>query len=191
MYRPSTVYHVYNQSNNREVVYKQHADYVDFEHRIRKHLLPFAHILCYCLMPTHFHLMLMPKAISCQPLSEKRPSQQVLHGAFRTLLSGYTQRTNRVYERRGSLFRAKTKYKLAYEGFIPPEIPLPEENPFNTIIPYLRICFRYIHRNPEVAGLVDHPTEWAYGSCPDYASMRENGICDYGLTERLLGIRRM
>ena len=62
MYYPNTPYHVYNHSNNREIVFKDDKDYRDFEARIIKHLISVSDILCYCLMPTHFHILLLPKS---------------------------------------------------------------------------------------------------------------------------------
>ena len=187
MYYPNTPYHVYNHSNNREIVFKDDKDYRDFEARIIKHLIPVSDILCYCLIPTHFHILLLPKST----IFHQTDKQQSIPKALRVLLSSYTQRINKRYERRGSLFRAKTKYKPGYEGFIPEEWELKEERPFSQFVPYLGTCFRYIHRNPVAAGLVEHPTEWEYSSALDYASVRDNGVCSYEVVKRLLGIRRL
>ena len=191
MYYPNVVYHIYNQSNNKEVVFKNERDYLTFEEKMRTLLLPVLDILCYCLMPTHFHILALPKQIGCQPKDEDKPRVQQIHLAFRSLLSSYTQKTNLRYDRRGSLFRAKTKYKPGYEDFIPDDFELKLDTPFTRFIPYLAYCFRYIHNNPVKAGLADTAFQWAYCSGPDYASLRDNGICNYELTERLLGIRRI
>jgi len=191
MFQQNTIYHVYNQSNQRQVIFRQDVDYTDFEEKLRKHLLPIADILCYCLMPTHFHIMLLPKGIACQAVREDNPKVQQLHAAIRIMLSSFTRKLNLRYDSRGSIFRAKTKYKPAYTDFLPESWELNEELPFTRYIPYLQVCFKYIHRNPLIAGLVDSPERWPYGSASDYASMTDKKICNYQLTERLLGIRRL
>ncbi len=193
MYFPTVLYHVYNQSNQHQLLFRDKEDYLLFLRKLRREILPVGDILCYCLMPTHFHLLLLPKEVGCAPLSvgiEASTSQQHLHGAFRTLLSSYTRRVNQLYGGRGSLFRAKTRHKPAYSDYIPEAWELREDIPFTQLVPYLRICFDYIHDNPVAAGLVKASTDWAYSSAADYAGLRDGTLCNYALTERLLGITR-
>ncbi len=196
LYHPTVLYHVYNQSNQHQLLFRHANDYLRFLRKLRRQIIPLADILCYCLMPTHFHLLLLPKEIGCAALpvgvdSVDSSSQQQLHGAFRSLLSSYTRGFNRKYEGRGSLFRAKTKYKPAYSDFIPEAWEIKEDRPFTQFVPYLRLCFDYIHDNPTAAGLVNRSTDWSYSSAPDYAGLRAGTLCNYSLTERLLGITRI
>ena len=51
------IYHIYNQGNNRQRIYYSRENYLFFIRKIRTHILPFADILAWCLMPNHFHLM--------------------------------------------------------------------------------------------------------------------------------------
>jgi putative transposase len=51
IFEVETVYHVYNQGNNREAVFLSESDYRLFEDKMRVHLHPFAHVVAYCLMP--------------------------------------------------------------------------------------------------------------------------------------------
>ncbi|PHI20378.1 hypothetical protein CEQ90_07920 [Lewinellaceae bacterium SD302] len=188
MYHANTIYHVYNQSINRELLFKSDSDYLFFEKKIKKHLLPVCDVLCYCLMPTHFHLQLVPKL---EGLNFKQSNkQQELHAAFRIMLSSYTRIINDRRDRRGSIFRAKTKYKPAYSDFIPESWELDEDEPFTRYIPYIKICFDYIHDNPQEAGLVDDALKWNYSSLADYEGYRDSGICNYKLAEKLIGIKR-
>jgi putative transposase len=48
-------YHIYNRSN--EMVFRTDYNYEFFLEKFKKHILPFADILVYCLMPNHLHLM--------------------------------------------------------------------------------------------------------------------------------------
>lgn len=51
------LYHIYNQGNNRQKIFLERENYLFFLRKIQKHILPFADILAWCLMPNHFHLM--------------------------------------------------------------------------------------------------------------------------------------
>ncbi|MDP3431826.1 MAG: hypothetical protein Q8T04_02520 [Bacteroidota bacterium] len=51
------IYHIYNQGNNRQKIFHDRENYLFFLRKIRTHILPFADILAWCLMPNHFHLM--------------------------------------------------------------------------------------------------------------------------------------
>jgi putative transposase len=192
MFHPNVLYHVYNHSNQHLRVFRDDYDYTLFLEKIRTHLLPQADVLAYCLMPTHFHLMLLPKATGCAPqargLPPYNPNYQNLHGAFRTLLSSYSQKTNKRYGGRGSLFRSRTQYKPAYTDFVPESWELGADIPFTRYIPYLKICFDYIHENPVKAGLVGSAMDWTYSSAKDYAGLRHGTLCNYALAEQLLGI---
>jgi len=194
MYEPNIIYHVYNHTNNKELLFRQEADYLVFLNKIRKHLLPCADILAYCLMPTHFHVQLMVNSFGLQRMSviptESNSRQQNIHSAFRTILSSYTQGTNKKYDRRGSLLRAKTKYKPAYTDFVPDDWELQEDIPFTRYIPYLLKCFDYIHENPVAAGLVEKAIDWPYSSASDYEGLRNGTLCSYSLSKRLLGVSK-
>lgn len=69
-FRPNTGYHVYNRGFDREVVFRDQVDYVEFMSRVRRLLLghatgradqpvrPTVRLLSYALVPNHFHLYL-------------------------------------------------------------------------------------------------------------------------------------
>jgi putative transposase len=56
------VYHVMNRAAKRSVLFANASDYLQFERTLESALarLPMR-ILAYCLMPTHFHLLLWPR----------------------------------------------------------------------------------------------------------------------------------
>ncbi len=60
-FEQSLIYHVYNQGNNSQSIFFERENYLFFLRKMRKHLLPYADVLCYCLMPNHFHWLLVPK----------------------------------------------------------------------------------------------------------------------------------
>ena len=201
MYHANVIYHVYNQSINYELLYRSDSNYRYFLGKIKKHLLPYADIFAYCLMPDHFHLMLMPNADGCKPScatgfvrhregEPKVEAQQCLSHAIGTLLSGYTRALNREINRRGSLFKCKTKSKPAYSPFYPDSKSLEANEPYTRFIPYLQVCFHYIHDNPVKAKLVTDPLEWEFSSALDYDGLRDSEVCNYALTDKLLGVAR-
>jgi len=51
------IYHIFNQGNNRQMIFFDRENYLFFLRKMRTHILPFADILAWCLMPNHFHLM--------------------------------------------------------------------------------------------------------------------------------------
>ena len=53
--RSNEYFHLYNRSNNNEIVYKSVENYHYFLRKCRKYLNGLADVIGYCLMPTHFH----------------------------------------------------------------------------------------------------------------------------------------
>ncbi len=117
--------------------------------------------------------------------------QQMLSHKLRIMLSSYVKAYNNRFDRRGALIRAETKGKPAYSDFLPEDWELDQKVPFTRLAPYLKTCFRYIHRNPVKDGLVKYPTDWLFSSARDHAGMRDNRLCDYALTEQWLGIKQL
>ena len=46
------IYHIYNQGNNRQLIFFKDKNYLFFLKKIRKELIPFMDFLAYCLMPS-------------------------------------------------------------------------------------------------------------------------------------------
>lgn len=193
------IYHVFNQGNNRQQIFFEAENYWFFTRKIQRYISPYAHVLCYCLMPNHFHLLLAPNSFAAAPSKAVKPRhkwgeqramlnddrQENLSRAIGTLLSSYTKAVNKRYNRSGSLFRGKTKVKSnLIEGPITVEGPnrhqffLPENS-------YARTCFHYIHQNPVKAGLVRKATDWSYSSAQAYAGLRSENLCNQELARQL------
>ena len=62
-FEPSGIYHIYNQGNNRQPVFFKRENYLFFMYKIRQHIMPYADVLAWCLMPNHFHLMVEVKDV--------------------------------------------------------------------------------------------------------------------------------
>ena len=178
-------YHIYNQGNNRQKIFFHPANFLFFREKIKTHIMPFADILAYCLMPNHFHLMveikeveLLRSAISGSNLTHNsagnlrnRKSLISINESIGVLLRSYTRAINIQEKRTGALFREGTKAiclnetKLSKNWFISQGVTY-----LNTEIPekqYSQVCFNYIHFNPIVAKLVAKIEDWEYSSYYD------------------------
>ena len=158
-----TLYHIYNQGNNREPIFFEEKNYIYFLRKVRKHLLPHLHILGYCLMPNHFHFLAFTKT---------HFDYQKYATGLRVLLSSYTKAINKQEKRSGSLFRQNTKFKNISDA---------NEEYF-----YGQYCLHYIHQNPLRAGLVSKIEEWRFSSYPDYIKIRNGSICNKELAVEIL-----
>jgi len=58
------IFHIYNQGNNRAKIFFSERNYLFFVEKIRRHILPYADVLAWCLMPNHFHLMVYVRSRS-------------------------------------------------------------------------------------------------------------------------------
>lgn len=201
---PHQVFHVFNQGNNRQRIFFEHENYLYFLRKTRKYILPLADVLCYCLMPNHFHFLIvakeeasaLSKAIKPQSLeiSDHNPAmkheirnQEMLSQAIGILLSSYTKAINKRFDRSGSLFRNRTKVKSNMQGQPIALVAnrIDSLTYLETEHEYARNCFHYIHDNPVKAGLVDSTLEWPYSSAMEFAGLREETLCNLELVAKL------
>jgi len=199
-FQTDQIYHVFNQGNNRTQIFFEEENYLFFLRKIRKYLLPYTDILCYCLMPNHFHFLIMPNIYGLEPGTALKPGskysssnkenvyQEKLSQYLGILLSSYTKAINLRYHRSGSLFREKTKVK---DGWIDGAITIDGKYKdlfFRPDNDYAVRCFHYIHENPVKANLVKVATDWPYSSARDYAGLRNGTLCNQRLGRELLGV---
>lgn len=67
------IYHVFNQGNNRQKIFLEHENYLFFLRKVRKYLIPYCDFLCYCLMPNHFHFLIVPNRLGRLEYMSKSP----------------------------------------------------------------------------------------------------------------------
>lgn len=81
------IYHVFNRSNNSQLIFPNKDKYLFFLTKINEFIKPHAQILAWCLMPTHFHLMIDVDNYQIQLLNEpiKETLQNNLTAKYRTL----------------------------------------------------------------------------------------------------------
>ena len=144
---PDHYYHIYNRGITDSKIFFKERNWIFFLQRWRKYCLPeFADTIAYCLMPTHYHLLLYVK--------NENFGQKVMH----PFVMSYAKAINKQEERSGHLFQGSFQAKLVDSEA------------------YLSHLTRYIHLNPVEAGYVDHPAEWAYSSYLEYADLRDGTL---------------
>jgi putative transposase len=181
-FEPHQIYHVYNRGNNKQPIFFTEANYLYFLQKIKNEWKKYADVLCYCLMPNHFHVMLVPNEEGCKNiiLADKETHMQNLSKTIGKTLSSYTKAINLQNKITGNLFQKKTKAKLLTDTTnIIENFPIHE---------YLLTCFHYIHQNPLKAKLVKHLAEWPYSSYPDFYNQRNGTICNKSLALKLLDL---
>ncbi len=174
---PNEPYHIYNRGNNKQTIFFNEENYLFFLKKINNQLRPHCDILCWCLMPNHFHLVISTNESSCKLRSAFGiKSVQELSYRIGVLLSTYSQAVNNQNQTSGSLFQQKTKSKL---------LSVKKCNEKHE--DYLINAMHYIHQNPVKAGLVEKMEDWPYSSFPDYTGFRKGVLCNKSLLMELTG----
>jgi putative transposase len=164
------LYHVYNQGNNQEIIFRESADYLRFLTKYRALVRPYCETICYSLMPNHFHFLIQANKKSIENFKLGNVIINNFSNGFRLLQSEYAKEYNEKYGRSGSLFRQKTQGKLISNGSIN----------------YGENCFHYIHQNAWVANLVSQIQDWKYSSFKDYLGVRNGTLCNIDLGKKLV-----
>jgi len=168
----NTFYHVFNQGNDRVKIFYKKDNYHYFLKKLKQFFIPYVSIVCYCLMPNHFHLLIYPK----QDIDNKLFTKDLA-----TCLRSYTRAINKQEGKTGSLFRAHTKFKSdTKDSFITvnnKELSNPNR--------YARTCFEYIHQNPVKANMVLKAEDWEFSSAKDYLGLREATLCNLKLGKEI------
>lgn len=183
---PYQIYHIYNQGNNKQKVFYSEENYLFFLKKIKKHILPFADILAWCLMPNHFHLMVYVHTleVSGGTTSSRTPTTLPainLNKSIGIMLASYTSAIHKQKKTSGSLFRDKTKAVCLTkaESITPSYFNSYFGTYLNLSIPekeYPQRCFDYIHYNPVKANLVKRADDWEFSSCKDYSGLRNGKL---------------
>lgn len=159
---PGQYYHIFNKTVGGELLFKHDENYKYFLDKCKKYISPYAEILAYCLMPTHFHFLLRP----CQgeePYEGSKPNQpqegskthQPCEGSkplvglstqLSHLFNSYAQAYNKQNNRCGSLFKNRFKRVIIAD----------ETHIRNVII--------YIHLNPTHHKIETDFINWKYSS---------------------------
>ncbi|PIP51529.1 hypothetical protein COZ61_00655 [Candidatus Berkelbacteria bacterium CG_4_8_14_3_um_filter_33_6] len=166
-------YHVFNRSIAKYEIFTSDREYQHFIYSLRYYLAPEAHlkmsrftelstknqmkilnkrdrnnqpidIICYCIMPTHFHLLV------------KQNKDFGVTNYLRLVQNSYSHYFNLKHKRSGPLWQGKFK-----------NIQVKSDE-------QLLHLTRYIHLNPSNSILVDKPEEWLSSSYNEYLNSNED-----------------
>lgn len=168
IYLENSYYHIYNRGVGKQDIFLDEQDYKVFLHYLKRYLTQppespdqirtrwrsdlydKIHLIAYCFIPNHFHLMV------------KQFVKEAITDFMRALSNSYVGYFNKKYKRTGPLFQGRYKATLVETE------------------PYLLHLTRYIHLNPIELGEVRPGTgsdlvSYPYSSYGDYLSKRRTG----------------
>jgi len=146
--RAGEFYHIYNRGNNRERIFFERESYLFFLRRVRKYLVSVLDVVAYCLMPTHYHIIVQIKVDDAPAVSR----------AMMRFSVSYTKAINKRHDRVGSVFQGAFQAKRIDSDV------------------YLTHLSRYIHLNPMLAGYGATPEEWEFSSYREHVGLREGTL---------------
>lgn len=154
-----SIYHIYNRGVNKMDIFKKEYDFRVFLYRLKENLFPNLKneknlskterrrkplppnsfdLICYCLMPNHFHLLIQQK--TDLPITK----------LISKVCTGYSKYFNKKNKRIGAVFQDQFKSVLI------------ENNEQLLWTSY------YIHKNPIEADLVRNPEDYIWSSYQEY-----------------------
>ncbi|MBI2619199.1 MAG: transposase [Ignavibacteriales bacterium] len=133
---PDHFYHLYNRGNNKQSIFRTRENFRFFLRTFRKYFSEERiRLVAYCLMPNHFHLLIL--------ILQKFDFSNVM----RSFSTSYVKSFHSWHKTSGHLFEDDYQAKL-----------IRDDKHLIEVIPY-------IHLNPVIARLVQHPEEWEFSDC--------------------------
>ena len=123
-------YHVFNRTNNKELLFRDDRDRKVFLKRMAIYIFPYADIFSYCLMNNHFHILIRVKSVEVirdliQSIKskgrtvvqknflkielEEQSVEKILQGQFHRYFTAYSKYFNIRHNRLGALFSRRFK----------------------------------------------------------------------------------
>ena len=159
-------YHIFNRGTGKMNIFCDREDYILFLNRLFENIYPPPRppptkygyirrtlppesfdILCYCLMPNHFHILL------------RQNTEIPISKLVSKVCTSYAKYFNKKYDRVGTLFQDQFKAVLV------------------TSNDQLLWLSSYIHKNPLKAGLVSNLYDYKYSSYLDYVGRSRDALC--------------
>ena len=200
IFQKGYLYHIYNQGNNKQNIFYNQENYLFFLKKIKTYVLPYADVLAWCLMPNHFHLMVLVKKVEynrkefihqmtnhhSENIHQVNNKTRTFNTSIAIMLRSFTRAINKQENRTGSLFKPHTKAECinCFKGIKPSFI---QSNISMTNLlsekQYPQVCFNYIHQNPVKGHLVKNATDWEFSSSKDYAGLRNGKLINKVVTK--------
>jgi putative transposase len=141
---PERVYHIYNHATGPDNLFRSADNYYFFLRKHHQYLSESWELLCWCLMPNHFHLL-----IRLKPSKPGEPDEVFSKGVskkYSHFMNSYVQACNKQWGRKGALMMQRFQRKEVTDEL------------------YLRQLVCYIHNNPVNHGFTKSPYDWSYSS---------------------------
>lgn len=135
-----TAINYYNNTNIKMSLSKALRKPIDMQNVMIRNSYQIFHILAYCIMPDHYHLLVK---VNCDYLLSKYMSD---------LENSYTRYYNKTNERKGPLWQSRFRAVFIEDS--------------NTLLHVQR----YIHLNPTTAGITEKPEDYKWSSYASYIS---------------------
>lgn len=113
---PEHYYHLFNHAVGSELLFRKEENYFFFLRKLKEYFTPVADILCYNLLPNHYHLFLKVKQEDVlkntyniiYPVKQKELTVENMPAfvlqQFGNLQNSYSKSYNKVFGRMGRLF---------------------------------------------------------------------------------------
>ncbi|MEF3279915.1 MAG: transposase [Elusimicrobiota bacterium] len=156
-------YHVYNKSISGYVIFNNPMEYSRFIELMKYYRFSNVErkfsirsdfevkdnskkvdIISYCIMPTHYHMILLQK------------EEKGIERFISSLQKSYALYFNQKHKRKGPLWESRFKNVLIDD---------------NNVFIHLT---RYVHLNPVTAGIVNNLEDWEYSSYKQYIGLTES-----------------
>ena len=142
-------YHLYYPGNPQQAIFRLEEDYYAFLDLYRKYVHPIAYLYGYCLLPTHFHLLLRIK--DKKKIEYVYSDREMLWGQFKNMFKAYIKYADQAYQQSG----------ISFTSGVVRGVPRNKELICDLIV--------YIHQNPQIHGIVSDYRYWPFSSCYAYS----------------------
>jgi len=151
-------YHVFNHARGIDNIFDKPTDYTIFLDLVEEYILPVSQIYAYCLIPNHFHFLVLIKDIPLPVHFKKKDLNDYVAHQWGNVQNTFTKKINYRRNRRGGLFCQSINRNLI------------------TSEEYLQMGIVYIHNNPVKHGFCSSPEKWKYSSYNSILSERPTKI---------------
>ena len=163
-FEENSIYHIYNRTNNKELLFLNDDNRIFFLKRYKEFLSPVTDTYCWCLQSNHFHLLIKVKSdrnirsfLKNKPDNEltitekhfiagKKVINELLVHTFKRFFQSYALAFNKMHNRNGNLF---------YKPF--KRIAIENDTQFT-------MAMVYIHSNAVKHGLVKDFADYLWSS---------------------------
>ena len=102
-------YHIYNRGINGQTIFLEEKNYIYFLQRYAQYVSPLFDTYAYCLLKSHFHLLVQVKPenevrLHLKAKHNEKTISWILSNSFSSLFKSYAQAINKQYQRTGGLF---------------------------------------------------------------------------------------